>query len=39
LRDHGMLDAVVHRRELKTFVGRLLRHMSGKPAVAGWASA
>jgi acetyl-CoA carboxylase carboxyl transferase subunit beta len=39
LRDHGMLDAVVHRRDLKTTIGRLLRHMSGKPAVAGWASA
>ena len=39
LLDHGMLDAVVHRRDLKTFVGRLLRHMSGKPAFAGWASA
>jgi acetyl-CoA carboxylase carboxyl transferase subunit beta len=38
LLDHGMLDAVVHRRDLKTTVGRLLRHMSGKPAVAGWAS-
>jgi acetyl-CoA carboxylase carboxyl transferase subunit beta len=39
LLDHGMLDAVVHRRELKTTVGRLLRHMSGKPAVAGWTTA
>ena len=39
LRDHGMVDSVVHRRDLKTTVGRLLRHMSGKPAVAGWASA
>ena len=39
LLDHGMLDAVVHRRDLKTTVGRLLRHMSGKPAVAGWATA
>ena len=36
LLDHGMLDAVVHRRELKPTVGRLLRHMSGKPAAAGW---
>jgi acetyl-CoA carboxylase beta subunit len=33
-----MVDAVVHRRDLKATVGRLLRHMSGKPAVAGWAS-
>jgi acetyl-CoA carboxylase carboxyl transferase subunit beta len=39
LRDHGMVDCVVHRRDLKTTVARLLRHMSGKPAVAGWASA
>ncbi|NUQ12150.1 MAG: acetyl-CoA carboxylase carboxyltransferase subunit beta [Gemmatimonadaceae bacterium] len=39
LRDHGMLDAVVHRRELKATVGRLLRHMSGQPAAAGWTTA
>jgi acetyl-CoA carboxylase carboxyl transferase subunit beta len=39
LLDHGMLDAVVHRRDLKATVGRLLRHMSGKPAVAGWTTA
>jgi acetyl-CoA carboxylase carboxyl transferase subunit beta len=39
LLDHGMLDAVVHRRDLKSTVGRLLRHMSGKPAVAGWTTA
>jgi acetyl-CoA carboxylase carboxyl transferase subunit beta len=38
LLDHGMLDAVVHRRELKDTVGRLLRHMTGKPAAAGWAT-
>ena len=36
LLDHGMLDAVVHRRELKRTVGRLLRHMSGQPAASGW---
>jgi acetyl-CoA carboxylase carboxyl transferase subunit beta len=36
LLDHGMLDAVVHRRELKETIGRLLRHMSGKPAASGW---
>jgi acetyl-CoA carboxylase carboxyl transferase subunit beta len=36
LLDHGMLDAVVHRRELKKTVGQLLRHMSGKPAATGW---
>ncbi len=38
LLDHGMLDAVVHRRLLKQTVGQLLRHMSGKPAASGWAS-
>ncbi|HVZ48707.1 MAG TPA: acetyl-CoA carboxylase, carboxyltransferase subunit beta [Gemmatimonadaceae bacterium] len=39
LLDHGMVDAVVHRKELKMTVGQLLRHMSGKPAGTGWASA
>jgi acetyl-CoA carboxylase carboxyl transferase subunit beta len=34
LLDHGMLDAVVHRRELKATVGQLLRHLLGKPASA-----
>ena len=38
LLDHGMLDMVVHRRELKQTVGALLRHMSGKPASTGWTS-
>jgi acetyl-CoA carboxylase carboxyl transferase subunit beta len=38
LLDHGMLDGVVHRKELKQTVGRLLRHMSGKPAAAAWAT-
>jgi acetyl-CoA carboxylase carboxyl transferase subunit beta len=38
LLDHGMLDLVVHRKELKQTLGRLLRHMSGKPAAAGWAT-
>jgi acetyl-CoA carboxylase carboxyl transferase subunit beta len=36
LLEHGMLDMVVHRRELKNSVGQLLRHMSGQPAAAGW---
>ncbi len=36
LMEHGMLDAVVHRKDLKKTVGQLLRHMSGKPAAAGW---
>lgn len=38
LLDHGMVDSVVHRKELKRTVGQLLRHMSGKPAGTGWAS-
>jgi acetyl-CoA carboxylase carboxyl transferase subunit beta len=37
LLDHGMLDAVVHRKELKRTLGQLLRHMSGKPASTAWA--
>jgi acetyl-CoA carboxylase carboxyl transferase subunit beta len=36
LLDHGMVDRVVHRRELKQTVGTLLRHMTGKPAASGW---
>ena len=36
LLEHGMLDAVVHRRELKPTIGQLLRHMMGKPAAAGY---
>jgi acetyl-CoA carboxylase carboxyl transferase subunit beta len=39
LLDHGMVDSVVHRHQLKQTVGQLLRHMSGKPAATGWASA
>jgi acetyl-CoA carboxylase carboxyl transferase subunit beta len=38
LLDHGMVDQVVARKNLKETVGRLLRHMSGKPAAAGWAT-
>jgi acetyl-CoA carboxylase carboxyl transferase subunit beta len=38
LLDHGMIDAVVPRRELKETIGRLLRHMSGKPAASGWST-
>jgi acetyl-CoA carboxylase carboxyl transferase subunit beta len=39
LLDHGMLDAVVHRKQLKGTVGQLLRHMAHRPAAEGWASA
>ena len=38
LLDHGMLDQVVSRKELKHTVAQLLRHMSGRPAASGWAS-
>ena len=38
LLDHGMLDTVVHRRDLKRTVGQMLRHMTGKPAAQGWVS-
>ncbi len=38
LLEHGMLDAVVHRRQLKSTVGQMLRHMTGKPAAAGYAA-
>lgn len=34
LLEHGMLDSVVHRRDLKATVGQLLRHMTGKPPAA-----
>jgi acetyl-CoA carboxylase carboxyl transferase subunit beta len=36
LLEHGIVDSVVSRSELKRTVGQLLRHMSGKPASAGW---
>jgi acetyl-CoA carboxylase carboxyl transferase subunit beta len=38
LLDHGMVDQVVHRRDLKHTVGQLMRHMTGRPAATGWAS-
>ncbi|MHB1864193.1 MAG: acetyl-CoA carboxylase, carboxyltransferase subunit beta [Gemmatimonadaceae bacterium] len=38
LLDHGMLDTVVHRKDLKQTVSQLLRHMTGKPAASGWTS-
>src|ERR671919_2846090 len=34
--EHGMVDAVVPRTELRDTIGQLLRHMSGQPAAAGW---
>jgi acetyl-CoA carboxylase carboxyl transferase subunit beta len=36
LLDKGTVDTVVHRRELKRTLSQLLRHMTGKPAAAGW---
>jgi acetyl-CoA carboxylase carboxyl transferase subunit beta len=39
LLEHGMLDAVVHRHDLKATVGRLLRHMTGKPVATGLVAA
>jgi acetyl-CoA carboxylase carboxyl transferase subunit beta len=38
LLDHGMLDSVVHRHELKRTISQLLRHMSGRPAATGWSA-
>ena len=38
LLDHGMLNVVSHRRDLKSSVGGLLRHMSGQPAATSWVS-
>ncbi len=38
LLEHGMLDQVTHRRDLKRTVGTMLRHMTGMPAVQGWSS-
>ncbi|MDQ3388166.1 MAG: acetyl-CoA carboxylase, carboxyltransferase subunit beta [Gemmatimonadota bacterium] len=32
LLEHGMLDAIIDRREMKTEISRLLRHMLGLPA-------
>ena len=36
LLDKGTVDSVVHRRDLKRTLSQLLRHMTGKPAAAGW---
>ena len=33
LLEHGMIDSIVDRREMKSLIGRLLRHMSGTPAL------
>ena len=36
LLDHGMVDQVVHRKELRKTLSRLLRHMTGRPAAAAY---
>ena len=36
--EHMLLNKVVHRRDLKSTISQLLRHMSGKPAASGWSS-
>lgn len=38
LLEKGMVDMVTPRSELRMTLGRLLRHMSGKPAASGWVS-
>ncbi len=37
LLEKGMLDQVVHRKELRDTLARLMRHMTGRPASAGHA--
>ena len=37
LLEKGMVDQVVHRKELRDTLSRLLRHMTGRPASAGHA--
>ena len=35
LLEKGMVDRVVHRKDMKATIARLLRHMTGRPAAAG----
>ncbi len=39
LLEHGILDVVTQRKELKQTVGQLLRHMTGEAAATGWSTA
>jgi acetyl-CoA carboxylase carboxyl transferase subunit beta len=39
LLDKGMVDRVVHRKELREMLSRLMRHMTGRPASAGYTEA
>lgn len=36
LLDHGMVDRVVHRKQLRATLSQLMRHMTGRPAGAGY---
>jgi acetyl-CoA carboxylase carboxyl transferase subunit beta len=36
LLDHGMVDRVVHRHQLRETLSRLMRHMMGRPSSAGY---
>jgi acetyl-CoA carboxylase carboxyl transferase subunit beta len=35
LLEHGMLDAVVHRRQLKSYIARALEFMDNQSSVVG----
>ncbi|MFN8636725.1 MAG: acetyl-CoA carboxylase, carboxyltransferase subunit beta [Chloroflexota bacterium] len=37
--EHGMIDVVVHRRDLRMTIGRLLRLYTGQPSAVGWKGA
>ena len=37
--EHGMIDRVVHRRDLRSTLARLLRMYTGQPAVVAWKGA
>ncbi len=39
LLDHGMVDRVVHRKQLRATLSQLMRHMTGRPAGAGYVEA
>jgi acetyl-CoA carboxylase carboxyl transferase subunit beta len=37
--EHGMIDKVVQRRDLRPTLSRLLRLYTGQPSVAAWKGA
>lgn len=39
LLDHGMVDRVVHRKQLRATLSQLMRHMTGRPAGVGYVEA